>query len=124
MNEDVEKRFREAEEFIRETTALIASGLYKDSIGHAYYAMFHAATGALQFNKIERKTRQSIHSTFEDTFVKTGRLDKKIANYLREAASAKTDTGVTSFETSDHRQAQATLVKAKEFVAECRKLCQ
>ena len=124
MDKDIEKNFIKVEEFIRETEALIASGLYKDSIGHAYHAMFHAATGALQANKIERQTRQSISSTFEDAFVKTGRLEKKFLNSLRAAASAKIDTGNPSFETSDHRQAQTVFVKAKEFIAQCRKLCQ
>jgi uncharacterized protein (UPF0332 family) len=124
MNEDVERHFIKALESIREAETLISSNLYKASVGHSYNAMLQAAMGALQANKIESVSRQTIYSAIEDAFIKTGRLDKKFINYLRNAEHARIDNNDTPSATIEFRQAQMVLVKSREFIAECRKLCQ
>jgi len=123
MEHDVERHFVKAQEFIREAESLIASSLYKASIGHAYKAMLEAARGAIEGNKVEEDSRKTVFSIFEEAFVKTGRLDKKFGNYLQDAAHARIDSSDTPIAMIEFRQAQMILVKAKDFIAQCRNLC-
>jgi uncharacterized protein (UPF0332 family) len=124
MKPDVKKHLRSADEILREMEHLMAGSFYRGVVGRAYYAMFHAATAALLAKEIEGGARQGIVPEFEDTFVKTGQLDKKLHQYFRQAFNARTESDSPSFASADHRQAQATLVRAKEFIAACRKLCE
>jgi len=123
MKPDVEKHLSTADEILREIQHLMAGGFYRGVVGRAYYAMLHAATAALSAKKIE-DSRQAIVSVFDDAFVKTGLLDKKFLKYFRRAFYARTESDYPLFASADHRQAQTILVRTKEFVAACRRLCE
>ena len=124
MKPDVEKHLRSADEILREIQHLMAGGFYRSVVGRAYYAMLHAATAAMSAKKIEEGSRQAIVSAFDDAFVKTGMVDKKFLKYFSRAFNASKDSDYTSFASADHRQAQTTLIRTKEFIAACRQLCE
>jgi hypothetical protein len=124
MKPDVEKHLHSAKEILRELEHLMAGGFYRGVVSRAYNAMFHAATAAMLAGEIEEKTRQGIVPAFADAFVKTGRLDKKFHQYFRQANNARNESDTVSFASADHRQAQTMLVRTKEFVDACRKLCE
>jgi uncharacterized protein (UPF0332 family) len=124
MKPDVRKHLRSADEFLHEMEHLIAGGFYRGVVGRAYYAMFHAATAALLAREMVKSSRQAIVSRFEDAFVKTGLLDKNLHQYFLRAFYARTEPDSSSFVSADHRQAQTALLKAREFIAACRKLCE
>ena len=124
MKPDIEKHLRAAEDVLRELEHLMAGGFYKGVVGRAYSAMFHAATAALEAKEIKGETRQGIVPAFADAFVKTGLLDKKYQVYFRQAFNAHSHTDSASFASADSRQAQTTLVRAKDFIAACRRLCE
>jgi hypothetical protein len=124
MKQDVEKHFRSADEILHELEHLMAGGFYRSVISRAYNAMFHAASAAMLAVEIEEKTRQGIVPAFAEVFIKTGRLDKKFLQYFRQANNARNESDTVSFGSADHRQAQTMLVRAKEFVDACRKLCE
>jgi hypothetical protein len=124
MKQDVEKHLRVAEETLREMEHLMAGGLYKAVVRRAYHAMLNAATAALLAKEIQSGARQAIVSEFNDAFVKTGLLDEKYHNYFRRAFSSRTESDDPAFASADHRQAQTNLVRVKDFIAACRKLCE
>jgi len=124
MNTDTEKHFHQADEFLREIEHLMAGGFYKASTERAYYAMFHAATAAMLANEIPQGTRQAILPAFEDAFIKTNMLDKKFLDYFRQAFNDRTESDMPSFDSAEHRQAQVALLRTKEFIAACKKLCE
>jgi uncharacterized protein (UPF0332 family) len=124
MKPDVKKHLRSADEILREMEHLMAGCFYRGTIGRAYYAMFHAATAALLAREAREGSRQGIVPKFEGAFVKTGLLDKKLNQYFRQAFNARTEPDSPSFASADHRQAQTTLLRVKEFIAACRKLCE
>jgi uncharacterized protein (UPF0332 family) len=124
MEPDIKKHFRIADEILREMEHLMAGGFYRGVLGRAYYAMLHAATAALTTKEAKEGSRQAIVSAFADAFVKKGLLDKKFHNYFRQAFGAKAKADSPSFASADHRQAETTLVRTKEFIAACRKLCE
>ena len=125
MNPEVEQELRKADAFMREIEQLIGSGLYKASIERAYYAMFHAATAAMMAKKAEQGARQAIIPVMDKCLVKTGLLDKKYLGYLRQALNAgKSDSEGAVIGSSDHKQAQIIMLRTKEFLDACRKLCE
>jgi uncharacterized protein (UPF0332 family) len=124
MKPDIEKHLRAADDVLRELEHLMAGGFYKGIVGRAYSAMFHAATAALNAREIKDQTRQGIVPAFAEAFVKSGLLDKKYHQYFRQAFNARSHTDSTSFASVEHRQAHTTLVRTKEFIAACRKLCE
>src|SRR4030042_1785806 len=117
MKQDVKKHLDTADEIQREIKHLMAGGFYRGVMGRAYYAMLHAATAALLAKQIGKGSRQAIVAVFAEAFVKTGLLDKKFHQYFRRAYNARTESDYPLFASADHRQAQTSLVRTKEFVA-------
>jgi uncharacterized protein (UPF0332 family) len=123
MKPDVEKHFRIADETLREIEHLMAGGFYRGVMARGYYAMLNAASAALLARKIDTGARQAIISEFEAAFVKTGLLDKKYHQYFRQAFNARTESDTPAFASADHRQAQTTLLRVRDFIAACQRLC-
>jgi uncharacterized protein (UPF0332 family) len=124
MKQDVEKHLRAAEEALREMEYLLGGGFYRAVMGRAYYAMLNAATAALMAKEIQGGARQAIVSEFKDAFVKTGLLDEKYHQYFSHAFNSRTEPYDSAFASVDHRQAKTNLLRVKEFIAACRKLCE
>jgi uncharacterized protein (UPF0332 family) len=124
MKQDVEKHLRVAEEALREMEYLLGGGLYRAVMGRAYHAMLNAAAAALLAKEIQGGARQAIVSEFNDAFVKTGLLDEKYHKYFSQAFNSRTESDAPAFASVDHRQAQANLIRVKDFIAACRKLCE
>jgi uncharacterized protein (UPF0332 family) len=123
MKPEVEKHLRIAEETMREMEHLMAGGIYKSVVKRAYQAMLNAATAAVLAKEIKGGARQGIISEFNDVFVKTGLLDGKFYKYFRQAFNSRTESDDPTFESADHRQAQTSILRVKEFINACRTLC-
>jgi uncharacterized protein (UPF0332 family) len=123
MKPDVEKHLRLAEEIFREMELLMAQGLYKSVVKRTYHAMLNAVTAALFAKEFKSGSRQAVVSEFNEAFVKTGVLDEKFYRYFSQAFRSQTEPEDTSFASVDHRQAQTSLLRAKELIEACRVLC-
>ena len=123
MKPDVEKHLRIANETLREMEQLMAGGLYEAVVKRTYNAMLNAATAALLAKEVQNDTRQAIIAEFNDAFVKTGLFDEKVYKYFRQAFNSRAETDDSSFASADYKQAQTNLLRAKEFIAACRVLC-
>jgi len=124
MRQDVKKHLRVAEEALREMEYLLGGGFYRAVMGRAYHAMLNAATAALLAKEIQSGKRQAIVAEFKDAFVKTGLLDEKYHRYFSHAFNSRTEPYDPAFASPDHRQAQTSILRVKEFIAACRKLCE
>jgi len=124
MKPEIEKHLHEADEVLCELEHLMAGGFYKGIVGRSYSAMLHAAIALFEAKEIKDQTRQGIVPAFADVFVKTGLLDKKYHEYFRQAFNERMQNDAASFASVDSGQAHATLLRTKEFIAACRKLCE
>jgi len=122
MKPDVEKHLRIANETLREMEHLIAGGFYEAVAKRTYNAMLNAATAALLAKEVQ-SGRQAIIAEFKDAFVKTGLFDEKLYKYFRQAFNSRAEPDDSSFASAGHGQAQTNLLRAKEFIAACRVLC-
>jgi uncharacterized protein (UPF0332 family) len=124
MKQDVEKHLCVAEETLREMEYLLGGGFYRAVTERAYHAMLNAAIAALLAKEIQSSARQAIVSEFNDSFVKTGLLDEKYHRYFSQAFNSRIEPDDPAFASVDYRQAQTNLLRVKEFIAACRKLCE
>ncbi len=123
MKQDMEKHLRAAEETLREMEYLLGGGFYRAVIERAYHAMLNAAIAALLAKGIYGGARQAIVSQFNEGFVKTGLLDEKYHRYFSQAFDSRIEPDDSAFASVDHRQAQTSLLRVKDFIAACRILC-
>lgn len=123
MKPDVEKHLRIANETLLDMEHLMAGGLYEAVMKRTYNAMLNAATAALLAKEVRSGRRQAIISEFNDAFVKTGLFDEKFYKYFRQVFNYRAESGDSSFASVGHGQAQTNLLRAKEFIAACRVLC-
>lgn len=123
MKPDVEEHLRSADKTLREMEHLMSGNFYRGVLGRAYRAMVYAATAAMLAREIKGGPRQAIVPAFAGAFIKTGLLDEKYHKYFSEAFATRSDSDQPSPLRADHRQAQTTIVRTRQFIAACRNLC-
>ncbi len=64
---------------------LLDAGLYKDSIGRSYYAMFAAARALLALDGKDFSKHSGVISYFQKEYIKTRKIDVKYSRYLVNA---------------------------------------
>jgi len=100
----------------------LEAGDVERSIGASYYAMFYAASAALEKAGVARARHSAVIAAFGEQFAKTSRLDPRYhsmlvgAFALRSAADYDTDAALS------RETAEETLGDARSFVAACRLL--
>jgi uncharacterized protein (UPF0332 family) len=98
------------------------AGDVERSLSASYYAMFYAASAALEKVGVSRAKHSAIIAAFGEQFAKTARIDARFhalflgAFALRSAADYETHAALSA-ETADE-----TLGNARSFVAACRAL--
>lgn len=78
-------RMESAEEHLKSSKLLLDAGLYKDSIGRSYYAMFAAARALLALDGKDFSKHSGVISYFQKEYIKTRKIDVKYSRYLVNA---------------------------------------
>ena len=99
----------------------LATGDADNAINRAYYAAFYAATAAIHELDLAAKTHKGTHQLFYQTYVETGRIDRRHSHTLarlfqdRQDADYLFESGVFSIEAAtDATQKAASFVDAVE----------
>ncbi|MCC8080134.1 MAG: HEPN domain-containing protein [Oscillospiraceae bacterium] len=78
-------RMESAEEHLKASKLLLDAGLYKDSIGRSYYAMFAAARALLALDGKDFSKHSGVISYFQKEYIKTRKIDVKYSRYIVNA---------------------------------------
>ena len=85
MDELVQYRLASAKEKLESAKLLLDAGLYKDSVGRSYYAIFSSIRAILAIRQVDFSKHAGVISYFQKEYVKTGIFDKKYSKYLQQA---------------------------------------
>lgn len=124
MKEDTHLHLERAEDCIAQAESLLASSWPGAAMSRAYYAMFHAATAALLHRGMSRRSHQGVIGAFGQTFAKPGLIEARFHKYLADAFDLRQESDYQPVVYLTDEQAREMLERAREFVSECRKLCE
>lgn len=114
-SELVNYRLESAKERLCSAEILLEDGLYKDSIGRSYYAMFTSVRALLATEGQDFSKHSGVISYFQKEYVKTGKFDKKFSKYISKAFQIRNNTDYADFFIASQEDAKIQLVRAQEF---------
>ena len=80
--EKAQKELARAKKALRAAKNLLNDDLPEDSVSRAYYAVMHAAKGALALTGIETSSHQGVRNQFGLHLVKPGKIENEYARIL------------------------------------------
>ncbi len=122
MTEEIQLRFQQAAECMEDAQVLLAHNRLAAAVTRAYYAMFHAATAVLLARGIKRSSHRGMLSAFGEHLVKTGAIDRRFFQYLRDAFQRRQQSDYEPMIEISRQTVEQTLQQAIDFVDACRKL--
>lgn len=122
MTEEIQLRFQQAAECVEDAQVLLDHNRLAAAVTRAYYAMFHAATAVLLAKGVKRSSHRALLAAFGEQVVKTGIIDRKFFQYLRDTFERRQQSDYEPMVEIDRRTAEQTLQQAVDFVDACRKL--
>lgn len=114
-NKLVQYRLDSAKERLHSAKVLLEGGLYKDSIGRSYYAMFTAVRALLITEGRDFSKHSGVISYFQKEYVKTGKFEKKYSKYISTAFQIRNNTDYADFFIVSQSDAKEQLERAQEF---------
>lgn len=115
-------RLARAHRALEVSKSLFESKYFTDSLSKSYYAIFYAATAALQSIGIEPKRHATTIQKFHEQFILTNKIDRyhhsTLANAFRTRNLADYEL---TWETSEE-EAEEQLKRASEFIGAIEKI--
>src|SRR5262245_24669071 len=105
-----------ARRFLEAAEHLVAGGFYEDAVSRAYYAVFHAGCAMLAAIGRTVRTHEGLRAAIGEHFVRTGKLDLKMARILARASADRNDADYNSATTFSLDDAKGAIRDAREFV--------
>ena len=116
MTEDVRKLIEKGERSINLEKEICERGDYDFAVSRAYYAMFYLTEAILLTKNLSFSKHGAVIAAFGQHFVKTGLLEAKLHEWLREAFD-KRAIGDYSYEiTITQVEAKGIIDQAEEFI--------
>lgn len=123
-------RLSSAREKLTSAKLLLEAGLYKDSIGRSYYAIFSAIRAILAARQVDFSKHAGVIAYFQKEFIKTGIFDKKYSKYLQQAFQIRNscdydDFFIVSKQDAEEQYERATeiLMMIEEYMKELNSSC-
>lgn len=85
MDDLIKYRLSSAKEKLSSARVLLEAGLYKDSVGRSYYAIFSAIRAVLAVRQVDFSKHAGVIAYFQKEFIKTEVFDKKYSKYIQQA---------------------------------------
>lgn len=105
-----------AEERLRSSKILLDAGMYKDSIGRSYYAVFSAVRAVLATNEVDFSKHSGVIAYFQREYIKTGKIDKKYSKYLQNAFQIRNNCDYDDFYIVSKEDAKTQYENALEML--------
>lgn len=84
--------------------------------GRIYYAMFYAASAALEHHGMRRRKHSGVHAAFNELLVKPGTLDASYYQWLIEAFNARTTDDYGTQAAFDDEATRIMVGRAEQFI--------
>lgn len=111
-----------SQEALSEATLLRDAGKATGAVSRAYYAAFHAARALLFSMGLEPRSHSGVRAMLGLHFVRSGRLEPRLAHALSHAARAREDADYDAAFVFTLEDADQAIGRAEEFIAAARAL--
>ncbi len=120
MDEEIKRelssyRLESAEEHLRSSKILLDNGLFKDSIGRSYYAIFAATRAILALDEKDFSKHSGVISCFQKEYIKTRKFDVKYSDYLTTAFQVRNHADYDDYYIVSKDDAVTQYERAMEF---------
>ncbi len=109
-------RIKKAHDHLKSAEILFNAGMYNDSQGRSYYAMFNAARALLALKQLDSKKHSGVISLFNQHFVKTGIVDRTAGRSINKARVKRESSDYADFYVVSKDESYHQLKTAKSFV--------
>ncbi|MGN1146289.1 MAG: HEPN domain-containing protein, partial [Acetatifactor sp.] len=113
----IKYRLSTAQEKLTSAKLLLDAGLYKDSIGRSYYAIFSAIRAILAIRQVDFTKHAGVIAYFQKEFIKTEIFDKRYSKYLQQAFQIRNSCDYDDFFIVSKQDAKEQYERAKEILA-------
>ena len=116
MDDLIHYRLSSAREKLTSAKLLLEAGLYKDSVGRSYYAIFSAIRAILAVRQVDFSKHAGVIANFQKEFIKTGIFDKKYSKYLQQAFQIRNSCDYDDFFIVSEQDAEEQYERATEIL--------
>jgi len=116
LDDLIKYRLSSAKEKLASAKLLLDAGLYKDSVGRSYYAIFSAIRAVLAIRQVDFSKHSGVIAYFQKEFIKTEVFDKKYSKYLQQAFQIRNSCDYDDFFIVSKQDAEEQYERAIEIV--------
>jgi hypothetical protein len=120
----ITKRLNRAYKNLEVANSLLAHEFYGDSVSKSYYAIFFAANALLLTKNLDPKKHSGVISFFNRYFVKTGEVEKELAEILKFAQKERISADYDEFYSASVEEAKLQLENAEKFLQRAKEILQ
>lgn len=117
MDDLIKYRMSSAKEKLTSAKLLLEAGMYRDSIGRSYYAIFSAIRAVLAVRRVDFSKHAGVIAYFQKEFIKTDIFDKKYSKYLQQAFQIRNSCDYDDFFIVSKQDAEEQYIRAAEMLA-------
>lgn len=117
MDDLIKYRMSSAKEKLTSAKLLLEAGMYRDSIGRSYYAIFSAIRAVLAVRQVDFSKHAGVIAYFQKEFIKTEIFDKKYSKYLQKAFQIRNSCDYDDFFIVSKQDAEEQYIRATEMLA-------
>ena len=116
MDDLIKYRLSSAKEKLISAKLLLDAGLYKDSVGRSYYAIFSAIRAVLAIRQVDFSKHAGVIAYFQKEFIKTEIFDRKYSKYLQQAFQIRNSCDYDDFFIISKQDAEEQYERAVELL--------
>ena len=117
MDDLIKYRMSSAKEKLTSAKLLLEAGMYRDSIGRSYYAIFSAIRAVLAVRQVDFSKHAGVIAYFQKEFIKTEIFDKKYSKYLQQTFQIRNSCDYDDFFIVSKQDAEEQYIRATEMLA-------
>lgn len=117
MDDLIKYRMSSAKEKLTSAKLLLEAGMYRDSIGRSYYAIFSAIRAVFAVRRVDFSKHAGVIAYFQKEFIKTDIFDKKYSKYLQQAFQIRNSCDYDDFFIVSKQDAEEQYIRAAEMLA-------
>ena len=120
----ITKRLSRAYKNLEVAKSLFADEFYEDSVSKSYYTIFFAAKCLLLTKNLDPKKHSGVISFFNQYFVKTGEVERELAEILKFAQKERISADYDEFYSASVEEAKLQLENAEKFLQKVKEVLQ
>ena len=109
-------RIQTSEEKLRSAEILFREGMYKDSIGRAYYSIFSATRAVLALDGVDFSKHSAVIAYFQKNYIKQNIFDKKYSKIISTSFIVRNHSDYDDMYIASKEEASLQLESAKFFL--------